>query len=98
MKILKLYGASDDCIEIEGELDLEFSYQEENDKIIFPDGTIAGIEYADEGMWKITILEKGYAAISLHEATDIDTDYSDILTLSCEHIREPCKVEHVFGE
>ena len=46
-------GASDDLIEIEGELSEEFdSYGCSNGRMAFSDGTLLKVDYAEDGMWR----------------------------------------------
>lgn len=55
-------GASDDLIEIEGELREEFSaYNCESDdgRIACSDGTLLKVEYDENGIWRFTALVKG---------------------------------------
>ena len=55
-------GASDDLIEIEGELCEEFnSYrcEGENGRIACSDGTLMKVEYDEDGIWRFTALFKG---------------------------------------
>lgn len=55
---ITLYGASDDCIEIEGDVNEEWSAygSKDGDLIAFSDGTLLRIRYTDEGdgIWRIT--------------------------------------------
>jgi hypothetical protein len=85
---VRVYGASDDLIEVDGDIREEFgAYGTDDDGplyLAFSDGTLATIRYgADEkGYWRIFIHREGAAKSSLRQATDEDTDYSDILTLT----------------
>ncbi len=81
-KPTEIYGASDDLIEIEGGLSGEhgcYNTSEESPVAMFlSDGTVLAIHYADPGVWKIAVREKG----SLFESLKIETDpdakrYSD---------------------
>ena len=87
----KIYGASDDLIEIEGEVSDEIGcYYATNKKITCSDGTVAKITY--DGNWNITIKETGklFDKIVLgNPAEEPHTDedakecspYSDVLIL-----------------
>lgn len=55
----KLYGTSDDCVEITGESAEELNVIDEPAYIRFTNGTYAKIEYAAEGIWRIEVLAAG---------------------------------------
>lgn len=90
MSEVKVYGASDDLIEIDGDISEEFSWckDEEPAYLGFSDGTVLRIIYDDTGLWKIMIINKGTATVEKSfEATDSDSDnYSDIVVLKDEKI------------
>jgi len=53
-------GASDDLIEINGELCEEFDACDLNDgKLAFSDGTLLGAEYDSDGIWRFKVIFKG---------------------------------------
>lgn len=83
--MLKIYGASDDLIEIEGDIREEFnpSDADEPSLLAFSDGTLLQIQYGAGrlGFWRITPLTYGTAKYSKTEATNEDDDYSDVVTL-----------------
>jgi len=79
-----VYGASDDLIEIEGDLREEFSYPcgDDDDKKVylgFSDGTLLSVRY--DGYWRFGRMVKGSAEFSKEEASDPDRNYSDRVTL-----------------
>lgn len=80
MKIT-IYGASDDLIEVEGDIHEEFShYTDVPFYIGISDGTVLRVGY--DGLWNISVLRQGSGCIvEHHKATDEDADYSDKLTL-----------------
>lgn len=83
--MLKVYGASDDLIEIEGDIREEF-YAVSGEKptlLAFSDGTLLQVQYGGGGQafWRITPLVYGAAKYQKTEATDEDVNYSDIVTL-----------------
>jgi len=87
-----IYGASDDLIEVEGDLTEEFSYlggDDEGAYLAFSDGTLLTISYGagGSGFWRINRLCAGAANYVKVEATDEDTDYSDRVTLSGDNLR-----------
>ena len=77
-----IYGASDDLIEVEGEIEEEFTYDEEASYLGFSDGTLLSIKYGDEGIWRIAPLVRGAGQLSIVQATSAEDDnYSDRATL-----------------
>jgi hypothetical protein len=83
MKTIKIYGASDDLIEIDGDIREEFNHYNEDDPfyLAFSDGTALSINYNNDGFWRINRLAIGSAEYSKHEGMYEDGDYSDIVTL-----------------
>ena len=82
--MIKVYGASDDLIEIEGDIREEFSPRcEEPTYLAFSDGTVLRFDYTSDGLWKIYCIHTGSRKIVYeHQATDPDSDqYSDIVIL-----------------
>jgi len=82
--MLKIYGASDDLIEIEGDITEEFNPKDgERSLLAFSDGTLLQIQYGAGGnaFWRITPLIYGSAKYRKVEATDEDENYSDVVTL-----------------
>jgi hypothetical protein len=79
---VKVYGASDDLIEVEGDIDEEFNPKNDEDPsyLAFADGTVLRVTY--DGMWHIQRIAVGSATYLKHEATNEDDDYSDIVTLT----------------
>ncbi len=84
MKTITVYGASDDLIEIEGDIRDEFSpTDDEVGYVACSDGTVLSIEYAKDGCWRVNRVVKGTAAYKKIEAEGSDTDnYSDRVTLT----------------
>lgn len=83
--MLKIYGSSDDCIEIEGDINDEFyAVNDEPTLLGFSDGTVLEIEYNSDGIWRIAPVYKGSATYNKEfEATNSDSDdYSDVVTLT----------------
>ncbi len=83
MKTIKIYGASDDLIEIDGDIREEFNHYNEDEPfyLAFSDGTALSINYNNDGFWRINRLATGSAEYSKHEGEDEDNDYSDIVSL-----------------
>lgn len=82
MKTVTVYGASDDLLEVEGDITEEFGcYDIEAGILAFSDGTLLGVQY--DGCWRITTRAKGSAALTHVPADGEYTDnYSDRVTLS----------------
>jgi len=83
--MLKVSGASDDLIEIEGKsLSEEFSYDgrdrddEKGAYLAFSDGTLLSVTYDRDGIWRFGVISKGSSFISKNECVgDGDKTYSD---------------------
>ncbi len=78
----EVYGASDDLIELEGELRGEHgcyaSSEAEPVALFLSDGTVLAIHYSEAGVWKIDVREKGALFDSLRIETSPDAArYSD---------------------
>jgi hypothetical protein len=85
MKVI-VYGASDDLIEIDGDLNDEVAYTGDEDEgilVAFSDGTVLRITYGanDEGFWRISRIVAGSAAYDHKPGEDEREDYSDRVTL-----------------
>jgi hypothetical protein len=86
---IRVYGASDDLIEVEGDLQEEFNppSNRSGDSLIsflaFSDGTVLSIIYGPEGIWRINRVAHGSARYDKEEGTD-DGHYSDVVTLTGE--------------
>lgn len=82
----KVYGASDDLIEFEGEFSGEVGCYGTDDAekgvlVIFSDGTVLEVKYGknDEGIWGINVLKQGTLFNGIVLCTDADaTPYSDV--------------------
>lgn len=76
-----IYGASDDLVEIEGDLREEVGAYDTDLKFYMSDGTFGSINYTDEGVWRIKILTYGIADIKItnptEEEIEEDTNYTD---------------------
>lgn len=83
--MLKIYGSSDDLIEVDGtSLNEEFNYSgrdRDDDKgayLAFSDGTLLSCTYDRDGIWRFNILSKGKSFISKDECIEEkDGRYSD---------------------
>lgn len=88
MSELKIYGCSDDLIEIEGDLREEFGcYNTSREKpfyLLFGDGTVLRVWYDEDGAWRILRTVAGSAKYEHEPAADPDGDYTDKATLKGE--------------
>lgn len=67
-----VYGASDDMIEIGGDIAEEFHYTDDSkrgDFLAFSDGTILRIVFGDDG-WRITPVHEGTSKLSILQHSD----------------------------
>lgn len=85
MKTVIIYGASDDLVEIEGDINEEIGHYDEDTplKLGFSDGTVLSVVYDDDGCWRVNRIAKGSAKMKKVEADGPDTkNYSDRVTLT----------------
>jgi len=86
---VKVYGASDDLIEIEGDIREEFGYHysvsDPTAKFLaFSDGTALKITYGlDDGCWRISVYAGNPDYITHTPATSED-NYSDIVEIDTD--------------
>lgn len=74
-------GASDDLIELDGQITEEMNPPgEEPSLLAFSDGTLLRIVYDDDGIWRITRLMEGTCSFSLVPGS-VENDTNDIATL-----------------
>lgn len=82
MKLI-ISGHSDDIISVEGDISDEIPL-DDLDRPIYvaiSDGTLLRVSY--DGMWTIRVMETGLDTKIHHEpATDEDTNYSDVVTVT----------------
>jgi hypothetical protein len=87
--VLRIYGASDDLIEVEGAVCAEFnpdageSGEDELTYLATSAGTLLSIDYTKGGIWRVHVLDKGDAIEVVKEEapTDDEDNYSDVVTL-----------------
>jgi len=81
-----LSGASDDLIEIDGDITGELGAFDVVRGFVVSDGTRGTIEYTEEGVWRINILEHGSVEVNIKHPTqdeiDNDTNYTDKATFT----------------
>lgn len=92
MAITKIYGASDDLIEIEGAISDEINSYDDKTSFSVSDGTKGSISYDDDGQWRIEVKEQGIKFSGVVRSVGDDakhifpdavgcTSYSDVLVL-----------------
>ena len=90
-----VYGASDDLVEVDGDLSEEFtSFEPKPDLLEFSDGTWAEVKLDTEGQWRIKLVEDSGLIEAVHTPSreedgvgprydeDGCNDYSDKLVLT----------------
>lgn len=79
--MITVTGASDDLIEIAGDILEEFPYDDSDDGdfLAFSDGTVLKIRLASEGdgIWRITPIARGTGTLVIDQAGQDDSRYSD---------------------
>lgn len=82
----KIYGASDDLIEFEGDFKGEVGCYGTNDRdngvlVMVSDGTMLEVKYGknDDAIWEVKLLKKGKLLVSIDLCTGSEADqYSDV--------------------
>ncbi len=80
---ITIYGASDDLIEIDGDVEDEFgAWNDTINYIAVSTGLLATIAYGMDGsFWRIHVLTPGTTPHTLAKATDEKDDYTDRLVV-----------------
>ncbi len=85
---VRVYGRSDDLIEIENDKNFdEIECFDNTTTIWFSDNTVIAVKYGKEGkgIWVIKVIESGHAPRTLTPCYDEDADiYSDIFEIEAE--------------
>jgi hypothetical protein len=92
----KLYGASDDLIEFDGDISDEVGGGELPRLVVFDDGTVAQVSYGKPqgGIWRVDVITKGPRFDRVDICDDEDADpYSDVL-----HLKDGAKCAWVASE
>lgn len=85
-----VYGASDDLIELDGDISDEFQYVEDEPNFVaFSDGTLLEVTYTQTGRWKLSTLTQGAETVVATlpasgddgKRADGTPAYSDVVTL-----------------
>ena len=82
--MIKVYGCSDDLVEIEGNFNDEIGCYNRNVRIAFRDGTKILVGYGKPGLvvWRIEVERQGTAPQKLTVCEDEDAEiYSDIFEI-----------------
>lgn len=90
--MIRIYGASDDLIEVEGDISEEFPYYDGDALLAFSDGTLLSVRYDSFGIWRITPITKGRSRLTHIICSSDgfeDDDYSDQVHLFDEELDEP---------
>lgn len=84
--MIEVYGASDDLIEVEGDIREEFNALEDDDPTVlaFSNGVVVSVEYDRHGIWRIRPLANGSRVTITIAPTDNDENYSDRATINEE--------------
>lgn len=80
----RIYGSSDDLIEVEGKIEEEFDhYSNKPALLVFSDGTILTMSYGKNGMgiWQIMVIVEGDSFESFSIATT-EKEHSDQVILN----------------
>lgn len=81
MAEVRVYGASDDLIEVEGDIFEEWGHSNEHPALLaFSDGTLLELRYDEDGLWRITRLAEGTATFTNVPGNPTD-DVCDVATL-----------------
>jgi hypothetical protein len=87
--MIRVYGSSDDLIEIEGDIRAEFCIDSGDDDdhfVAFADGTLLRVYYDNRGICHFTVAALGeYTKATITPyLNELVNDYSDVITLDIE--------------
>lgn len=95
--MIDIYGASDDLIEIEGDVREEFPFPISGDDVALigtSNGALVKITYANSGVWRITPVA-GLHLIKIEQAPEDDDDnYSDHAVIDGDVLWVLCGAEY----
>ncbi len=80
--MLTVYGASDDLIEVEGDIREEFPATGEDDLLALSNGVVLHVTYTDHGIWRIAPLAGGSRVTIDFAPTDDEDNYTDRATIT----------------
>ena len=82
---VKIYGASDDLIEMDGSLQGEWGVNCDTvNHVALSDGSMLKITYDSEGIWRIDCCKCGDAFGEIRVCEPADDEYSDVASFSDE--------------
>lgn len=76
-----VYGASDDLIEVEGDISEEFGAHHDSNYVAFSNGVVLRVAYDRDGFWRIAPVAGG-SRVTIEFADDEETNYSDRATIT----------------
>ena len=84
---LTIYGASDDLVEIEGDINEEFYFPSGDDTayLALSNGAVLEVRYTNDGFWRFALLVPpipGSGIVEIVQGTNVDTDYTDKVTVT----------------
>lgn len=83
--MIKIYGSSDDLIEVEGNVNEEFGhYSDEPAMLGCSDGTLIRVRHDEEGIWRLTIIRSGKDTTYDLRLGQDDRQHTDVLTLHAD--------------
>lgn len=74
--MLRVYGASDDLIEVEGDISEEFSATDDINYVACSDGTVLKLYY--DGDWYVKVVQDGTSPVKVRQAEGDEPDYSQV--------------------
>lgn len=80
--MIKVYGSSDDLIEVEGDVTEEFSPSTSIGYLGFSDGTVLKYEYDRFGFWRFDCFASPDGGISISKPMMTDKEYSDVVEIA----------------
>lgn len=75
-------GASDDLIEVEGDIDEEFPAPGDDAILGFSNGVVLRVLYDDDGIWRITPLAHSELVKITYADTHDEDKYTDVATMA----------------
>lgn len=79
---ITITGASDDLIEVDGDISEEFNPPDGEDSILgFSNGVLLRVRYDDDGIWRITPIRGGEVVTIVYGGATHDADTHDVATL-----------------
>ncbi len=79
----KIYGASDDLIEIEGAISDEHDGYDFSGTVVASDGTTAKLKYDKDGQWKFALVKAGEKFVRIIDAVGDDKKHTEADAKDC---------------